>query len=98
MKKYLNAEEFVEFLDSLEPYKIVDVFTESEEDDSESAHKFMKMWFDNSTIILYTHPYACIGLIQDTPVSPWEDYAKGVYEDFTVEGEYKLFIKEERKQ
>ena len=96
MKKYLNAEEFVEFLDSLEPYKIINVFTESEEDGSESAHKFMKIWFSNSTIILYTHPYDCIGIIQDTPIYSWDDYAREIYnDDFAVEGEYKLFIKED---
>jgi hypothetical protein len=28
----------------------------------------------------------------NTPVAPWEDYAEGVYEDFMMNGEYKLFI------
>lgn len=95
MKKYLNADEFVKFLDSLEPYKITEIFTESEEDGSISSHNFMSMHFNGSDIILYGHPYECIGIIQDTPLSSWDDYAREVYDDFTVEGEYKLFIKED---
>lgn len=95
MKKYLNAEEFVEFLDSLEYYKITEVFIESEEDGSVSPYNFMGMSFTGSNIILYSHPYECIGIIQDTPLSSWDDYAREVYDDFTVEGEYKLFIKED---
>ena len=51
MKKYLNADEFVEFLDSLEYYKITEVFIESEEDGSVSSYNFMRMSFTGSNII-----------------------------------------------
>jgi hypothetical protein len=32
------------------------------------------------------------GIIQDSPIAPWDDYAEGVYEDLTMNDEYKIFI------
>ena len=43
-------------------------------------------------VILYDHPSGSVGIIQDNPVSPWEDYAEDVYDDLTMNGEYKMYI------
>ena len=93
MKRYFDLKDFITFLNLLEDNKVTPLFTESVEDGSIEKHNFMKMMFSNNTIILYDHPMCQTGIIQDTPVAPWEDYAEGVYEDLTMNDEYKLFIK-----
>ena len=90
--KYLNTEGFINFLEELPNDKITALYTESVEDGSIDKHNFMKMEFSGNTIILYDHPMCQVGIIQDSPVAPWEDYAEGVYEDLTMNGEYKVFI------
>ena len=92
MKRYFSKEDFIGFLNLLECGKVTPLYTESVEDSSIDKHNFMKMEFSGDTIILYDHPMCQVGIIQDSPVAPWDDYAEGVYEDFTMNDEYKLFI------
>lgn len=91
-KRYFNLKDFQTFLVVLEENKETKVLTESVEDGSIETYNFLKMTFSGSDIILYNNPYATVGIIQDTPVAPWEDYVEGVYNDMTVEGEYRMFI------
>ena len=93
MKKYFDLKDFITFLNLLKVGKTTKLYSECLEDGFVYTHKFLKMKFANSSIILYDHPSGHIGIIQDTPVTPWNDYAKGVYEDLVQEGEYELFIK-----
>lgn len=94
MKKYLNSKEFIEYLKTLKTNIPVKVYTESMEDNTIEGYPFMRINFSNNDIILYTLPDNCTaGIIQDTPVSSWEDYAELVYDDLTVNDEYKVFIK-----
>jgi hypothetical protein len=90
--KYLNREGFINFLRELPNDKITTLYTESVEDGSIDKYNFMKMGFNGNTIILYDHPSGHVGIIQDSPIAPWDDYAEGVYEDLTMNDEYKLFI------
>jgi hypothetical protein len=52
----------------------------------------MKEVFLGEEIILYQIYSGGVGIIQDTSVAPWEDYAEGVWEDLVREGEFKVFI------
>ena len=92
MKRYFDLMDFITFLNLLEDNKVTPLFTESVEDGSIEKYNFMKMMFSDNTIILYDHPMCQTGIIQDSPVAPWEDYAEGVYEDLTMNDEYKIFI------
>ena len=92
MRRYFSKEDFICFLNLLEENKESDVFIERLEDNSIEKYPFIKMQFNGSTIILYEDPSGSIGIIQDTPVAPWEDYAEGVFENLEQEGEYKVFI------
>ena len=95
MKKYLNLEDFISFIKSLEVNESKILSTESLEDGSIDNHTFMKIQFAGETIVLYEFYAGGIGIIQDTPVAPWEDYAKGVFEDLTMNDEFKVFIESE---
>ena len=92
MKKYFNLPDFITFLTILEDNKPTKLYTESKEDGSIADYIFMKIKFNNNDIILYDTPYGCAGIIQDIPVAPWVDYAKGVFEDLVCYGKYKVFI------
>jgi hypothetical protein len=92
MKRYFSLEDFLTFINFLEENRVTELFTESVEDSSIDKHNFMKMEFSGNTIILYDHPMCQVGIIQDSPVAPWDDYAEGVYEDLTMNDEYKVFI------
>ena len=93
MKRYFDLMDFITFLDLLENNKVTPLFTESVEGGSIEKHNFMKMMFSDNTIILYDNPMCLTGIIQDSPVAPWNDYAEEVYEDLIQNGEYKMFIK-----
>ena len=95
MRRYFNLEDFITFLNLLEENKTTGLYSECIEDGFVYTHKFLKMKFGNSTIILYDHPSGHVGIIQDTPVAPWDDYTQLVYEDLTLNDEYQLFIKTE---
>ena len=92
MKRYFDLQDFITFLNLLEDNKPTELFTESVEDGSIGSYSFMKLQFAGETIILYESYCGGTGIIQDTPVAPWEDYAEGVYEDLTMNDEYKIFI------
>ena len=92
MKRYFDLKDFVTFLNLLEVNRTTELYSECLEDGFVYTHKFLKMEFGNSSIILYDHPSGHVGIIQDTPVAPWDDYAEGVYEDLTMNDEYKVFI------
>ena len=94
MKRYFDLKDFITFLNLLEVGKTDELYSECLEDGFVYTHKFLKMEFGNSSIILYDHPSGHVGIIQDTPVSPWEGYAEEVYDDLIQNGEYRMFIKE----
>ena len=98
MKRCFNKEDFISFLNLLETGKYSKVFVENIEDDCIDECSFLKMDFKGKfacEIILYDHPSGSVGIIQDTPVSPWEDYAEDVYDDLTMNGEFKIYIETE---
>lgn len=92
MKRYFNREDFICFINLLEENKVTKLFSESIEDGSIDTYNFMKIRFAGELITLYEHYAGGIGIIQDTPVAPWEDYAEAVYEDLTRDDEFKVFI------
>lgn len=92
MKRYFDLQDFTTFLNLLEENKPNKLFTESLEDGSIDAYNFMKLQFNGNIIILYDHPNHNVGIIQDTPVAPWQDYAEWVFEVLTSGNEYKIFI------
>ena len=93
MKRYFNLEDFITFLKLLEEGKITKLYSECLEDGSIEKFNFLKIQFAVNEIILYDHPSGHIGIIQDTPVALWDDYAEEVYDDLTMNDEYKVFIK-----
>ena len=93
MKRYFSKEDFICFLNLLECGKITPLHTESVEDESTDTYYFMKEVFLGEEIILYQIYSGGVGIIQDTPVAPWEDYAESVWEDLGREDEFKVFIK-----
>lgn len=92
MRRYLSKEDFVTFISLLEENKNTKLFTECVEDGHIEAYNFMKIDFNGNAIVLYDHPTYCVGIIQDTPVAPIEDYSEDVYEDFECNGDFKIFI------
>lgn len=92
MRRYFSKEDFVTFINLLEENKSTKVFTECLEDGDIEAYNFMKINFNSNTIVLYDHPAGCVGIIQDTPVAPVEDYSESVYDDFECNGDFKIFI------
>lgn len=92
MKKYLNLQDFISFIKSLEVNESKVLFTESLEDGSINNYTFMKIQFAGETIVLYEFYAGGVGIIQGTPVAPWEDYAEGVFEDLTMNDEYRVFV------
>ena len=92
MKRYFSKEDFICFINLLEENKPTKLFTESLEDGSVNSYNFMKIQFAGETIILYEFYAGGVGIIQDTPVAPWEDYAEGVFEDLTMNDEYRVFV------
>jgi hypothetical protein len=95
MNKYLNLKDFIDYLREIKYDIPVKIYQEGIEDNSVETYTFMRTKFNGNPIILYDCPNCTVGIIQDTPVSPWNDYAELVYEDLIVEKEYKLFIKTE---
>lgn len=92
MEKYFELKDFIDFLESLKENERKVLYTESMEDGSIENYSFMKIDFVGNTIILYDSPDKCsIGIIQDTPISPWQDYAELVFEDFSMNDEYKIY-------
>ena len=92
MKRYFSKEDFIDFLNLLEENKRTKLFIESVEDGSIVVNNFMKMQYSNVPIILYDHPYGVVGIIQDSPFQTWTEYAEGVYDDLTINGEFKIFV------
>ena len=92
MKRYFSKEDFISFLNLLECDKVTPLYTESVADGSTDTYYFMKEIFLGDEIILYQIYSGGVGIIQDTPVAPWEDYAEGVWEDLVRNGEFKVFI------
>lgn len=92
MKKYLDLEGFKSFIAGLQLDKPEKFYTESLEDGEICSYLIKKEEFAGDSICLYETPYCCVGVIQDTPVAPTEDYIEGVFDDFEHEGEYKIFI------
>lgn len=95
MRRYFSKEDFVTFINLLEENKSTKVFTECLEDNSIQAYNFMKINFSGNIIVLYDHPACYVGIIQDTPVAPIEDYSESVYDDFECNGDFKIFIESE---
>ena len=95
MKRYFSKEDFITFINLLEEDKTTKLFTESIEDGSVESYEFRKIKFAGETIVLYEYYAGGIEIIQDTPVAPWEDYAEEVFEDLTVNDEFKVYIESE---
>lgn len=95
MKRYFSKEDFITFINLLEEDKTTKVVTESVEDGSVEFHEFRKIMFAGETIVLYECYAGGIGIIQDTPVAPWEDYAEGVFDDLVRNDEFKVYIESE---
>jgi hypothetical protein len=96
MNKYLNSKDFIDYLREIKYDIPVKIYQECIEDNSVETYTFMRTKFNGNTIILYDSPNGMsVGIIQDTPVAPWDDYVEGVYEDLTINNEYQLFIKTE---
>lgn len=93
MRKELNLEAFIQFLNGLEYDKPKKLFTESLDGDIDS-YDFLRMNFKGSDIFLFENPFCSVGIIQDLPVVPWQDLAADVLELFEAEGEFKVFIEE----
>lgn len=93
MKRYFDLKDFICFLNLLEYNKETPLYTESVEDGSTDKHNFMKIKFSGNDVILYDHPSCTVGIIQDSPVAPREDYAEEVFGDLIQNGEYNMFIK-----
>ena len=99
MKRYFSKEDFISFLNLLEADKYSKLSVEYVEDGSTEEVNFLKMDFKGRftyEVILYDHPSGSVGIIQDIPVSPWEDYAEDVYDDLTMNGEFKMYIEDGR--
>ena len=94
MRKELNLEAFIQFLNGLEYDKPKKVFTENLDDGYIDSYDFLRMNFKGNDIFLYESPYCNIGIIQDVPIAPWQDFAADVLELFEAEGEFKVFIEE----
>ena len=98
MKRYFDKEDFITFLNLLEVGKPTSLYVktpgyeEEVEGDVEEC-KFLKINFCGEDIIVYDILRGSFGLIQDTPIATWDDYAELVFEDLECEGEYKVFIK-----
>ena len=93
-KRYLDLEDFMDFLKNIEENNPRTIFLEFIEDGSLEQSVFLKMKFNDSLIILYSHPDGEVDVIQDTPVSSLEEYAEEIYGDLILNGEYNMFIEE----
>ena len=80
MRRYFSKKDFISFINLLEGDKITPLHTECIEDKSTDVYYFKKVTFLSETIVLYQIYSGGVGIIQDTPVAPWEDYAEGVWE------------------
>lgn len=99
MKRYLDLEDFITFLKQLEVGKPTSLYVETipyEEEVEGDIEEcvFQKINFCGENVIIYDTLRGSLGLIQDTPVAPWDDYAESVFEDLENEGECRIFIKE----
>ncbi len=90
-RRYFNLKDFITFLNLLEENKATELCIEYT-DSSIEKYNFMMLYFNGNAIILYGNDNSHAGIIQDTPVAPWEDYAEGVFEDLVRDGDYKVFI------
>lgn len=87
----LDLEGFKTFLGNLVNKIPEKVITKSVDGD-EYIYTFMKMQFSGYDIILYDTPHAMVGIIQDSPIAPMEDYIEMVFEDLEAEGECQVYI------
>lgn len=94
-RKYLDREEFIDFLEDLKVGEVKDICTESMEDGEVRSYSFKKDIFNGNTFILYDSFYGEVGIIQDTSMISWEEFAEGTFEVLEMNGEYKVFIEEE---
>ena len=93
-KRYLDLEDFMDFLKNIEENNPRTIFLECIEDGSLEQSVFLKMKFNDNLIVLYSHPDGEVDVIQDTPVSSWEEYAEEIYGDLILNGEYNMFVEE----
>ena len=91
MRRYFSKDDFITFINLLEEDRPVKVFTENTEGGYIEPHEFRKMKFAGEIIVLYELK-GFIGVIQDTSTSSWEDYAEGVFQVLTIDGEFKVFL------
>lgn len=90
--KRIDCDGFIEFIEKLEdnePKELISVDFEGNKDE----FLFMKVPFAGWFVVLYENGYGAVGIIQDTPAAPFEDYAESVFDDLLREGECELFVK-----
>lgn len=90
MENYLNSNTFITLLEMLRENKSIKINTENLENGRVSSYKFKKIKFGGYSAILYVHPYAFIGILQDTPNSCWQDDADDIFEILENEGRCKV--------
>ena len=90
MENYLNSDTFITLLEMLRENKSIKINAENLEDGKVSSYKFKKIKFGGYPAILYVHPYAFIGILQDTPNSYWQDDAEDIFEILENEGRCKV--------
>lgn len=94
-RRYFKLEDFIDFLKDLKVGEVKKLHTESMEDGEVRSYSFKKDIFNGNTFILYDSFYGEVGIIQDTSMISWEDFAEGTFEVLEMNGEYKVFIEEE---
>ena len=94
-RRYFKLEDFIDFLKDLKVGEVKKLHTESMEDGEVSSYSFKKDIFNGNTFILYDSSYGEVGIIQDTSMISWEEFAEGTFEVLEMNGEYKVFIEEE---
>lgn len=91
MKVRLDYKSFLGWLKNLETDKYTELYICNEESDDILPKTFRKISFIRN-IILYEDLSDTISILQDSPVSSWEDSVADLYEAFTFNGENILYI------
>lgn len=94
MKRYLDYNEFCKFLEDLEEDKMTTVYTEDNDGNECENSSFMKINFNGNIAILFENAYGEVGILQDTHMMSYEDYAEDLFEYLEEEGRYRVYIEE----
>ena len=81
-------EKFIKFLEGIKEGEEKKITIKSE-DNIETIH-CKKDSYKGNSFIIYEDVAMGVGVIQDSPVAPWQDYAEAFYEKLTNNGEYDI--------